>query len=31
LFGVTYRRTLAEIIKSNTGATVPANVFEVAG
>jgi hypothetical protein len=30
LYGVDYRHTLAELIKLNTGATTPANVFKVA-
>jgi hypothetical protein len=29
-FGITYRHTLAEIISLNSGARVPADVFEVA-
>ena len=30
-YGVTYRHTLAELIKLNTGATVAPNVFVAAG
>jgi hypothetical protein len=29
-FGITYRHTLAELISLNSGARVPADVFEVA-
>ncbi len=31
LFGITYRHTLAELIKLNTGVTVQANVFKATG
>jgi hypothetical protein len=31
VFGVDYRHTLSEIVKLNTGVTVPANVFKFAG
>ncbi len=30
-FGIDYRHTLAEIVKLNTGVTLPANVFKFAG
>ena len=30
-FGIDYRHTLSEIVKLNTGVTVPANVFKFAG
>jgi hypothetical protein len=31
LFGITYRRTLAQIIEENTGIDVQDNVFEAVG
>ena len=30
-FGIDYRHTLSEIVKLNTGVTLPANVFKFAG
>jgi len=30
-FGIDYRHTLSEILKLNTGVTLPANVFKFAG